>query len=160
MEIVDRLRTFLPIHRRGIATCTTEFKAGPESTNKLVFAFDRRNAKRDHQNRAGKASCLCRNPSNELISYRPLESSLKNSLKKIKSNLNFQNAKREIGCLVLRLQQIKQNLFSTPTFLRKCLQKQPQKKSSTITKQTDPSLSKPSGRIQVVRPEKPNRSKH
>ena len=67
VEIVDRLRTFLPIHCRGIATCKTELKAGPESTNKLVFAFDRRHAKRDHQNRAGKATCLSRNPSYNFV---------------------------------------------------------------------------------------------
>jgi hypothetical protein len=57
---------------------------------------------------------------NELISHRPLESSFKTSLKKMNSialNLNFQNAKREIGCMVLILQQIKQN-HSTLTFLR------------------------------------------
>ena len=50
-----------------IATRKTQnqIKAGPESTNQLVFAFDRRHAKRDHQNRAGKATCLCQNPSNK-----------------------------------------------------------------------------------------------
>jgi hypothetical protein len=38
--------------------------AGPESTNKLVFAFYQRHAKRNHQKRAGKATCLSLNPSN------------------------------------------------------------------------------------------------
>ena len=66
MEIVDILRTFLPIHLRH---CKTELKAGPESTNKLVFAFDRRHTKRDHQNRAGKAICLCWNPSSDWFFY-------------------------------------------------------------------------------------------
>ena len=101
------------------------------------------------------------NPKNdriiELISHRKLESSIKASLKIMKCiapNLNFQNAKREIGCLVLILQLIKQK-NSTLIILRESHQKQPQKKCSP----SDPSLFKPSGQIQVVRPEKPKRSK-
>jgi hypothetical protein len=57
---------------------------------------------------------------NELISHQTSESSIKTSLKIMNSiapNLNLQHAKREIGCLVLILQQIKQN-HSTLMFLR------------------------------------------
>jgi hypothetical protein len=57
---------------------------------------------------------------NELISHQASESSIKTSLKIVNSielNLNLQHAKQEIGCLVLILQQIKQN-HSTLTILR------------------------------------------
>ncbi len=62
---------------------------------------------------------------NQLISHRPLESSIKTSLKLmnlIAPNLNFQNAKREIDCLMLILQQIKQKNIQYWRFSKKILQ--------------------------------------
>jgi hypothetical protein len=100
---------------------------------------------------------------NESISHRPFESSIKTLLKimdSIASNLNFQNAKQEIGCLVLILQQIKQNHSTAGEINNDVIPKKIFKSNHRRRiAPSDPSLIKPSGQIQAVHPDKPKRSK-